>query len=66
MLKKQNYLLVILALMLTVFMVGCSSMNGNEASEKKQEKLDKKALVQKAFRMGIIQNDELLKKLSKE
>ena len=35
-------------------------------SEKKQEKLDKKALVQKAFRMGIIQNDELLKKLSKE
>ena len=35
MLKKQNYLLFILTLMLTVFLVGCSSTNDN-ASEKKE------------------------------
>lgn len=28
-------------------------------------KVDKKALVQKAFKMGMKQNDELLRKLSK-
>ena len=35
-------------------------------SKEEQKKIDKKDLVQKAIKMGMKQNDELLKKLAKE